>query len=257
VHPLVNGQDLGWFVFDSGAGGMVIDRTAADRLSMPVLDDEVQVLGIGSAGSSRLRQGKHFTLGPMSIDDLKFVELDLTGLSGVLGVPISGIVGFDLISRAVVELDVATPAISIHDPGTYQLTRGDWQNVQFSNNHPVVTARFEGDREGLFVLDTGSNDTVIFHAPAVERYKLLEGRTTTERRGRGIGGTVVHQRGVLEWFEFGGHRFDQLRVSFHANPDVAADIRLTGNIGTRLFSRFVMVFDYTRQRMAFVDRPPG
>jgi hypothetical protein len=253
VHPLVDGQDLGWFVFDSGAGGMVIDRAAADRIAMPVLDN-IQVIGIGSAESSRLRQGKHFTLGPMAIDDLKFVELDLAGLSGILGVPIGGIVGFDLIARAVVELDVATPAASIHDPEAYELTRGTWQAVQFSNNHPVVTARFEGDREDSFVLDTGSNDTVIFHAPTVERYKLLERRETTARRGRGIAGAVVHQRGVLEWFEFGGHRFEQVRVSFHTNPDAAADIRLAGNIGSRIFSRFVMVFDYSRERMAFVAR---
>jgi hypothetical protein len=127
--------------------------------------------------------------------------------------------------------------------------------VLFSHKHPAVRARFEGDREGVFRLDTGSDDTVTFHTPAVERFKLLGGRSTAPTRSGGVGGISSGQTGTLEWFELGGHRFERPKVGFAtAREGAFADDYMVGNIGTGFLGAFVMVFDYTNRRIAFAPR---
>ena len=46
VQPQVNGQPAGWFILDTGASGLVIERDAADRLGLSSFG-EVYVAGVG------------------------------------------------------------------------------------------------------------------------------------------------------------------------------------------------------------------
>lgn len=252
VHPKVDGEDIGWFVLDSGAGGMVIDRAAADRLGEEAFGE---VLAVGGAGKTvaRFRAGKHFELGPLTFDEPLFLELDLAFISQAFGVPIGGIVGYDLFARAVVELESASGRVALVDSAGYTLSEGSWQRLVLDERIPCIEARFEGDRAGLFKLDSGSDATVIFHAPAVRALKLLEGRKTTPARNRGVGGTDDALTGGIEWFELGGLRFDNLPASFSRTEFGAlADRYTTGNIGQGLLAAYRIVFDYPGRRLALV-----
>lgn len=252
VRPLVNGRDVGWFILDSGAGAMVIGPRAASRAGLDALG-EVHVHGVGGSEKARFRMGGRFELGPLGIEGLRFVELDLDFLSSAFGVTVGGIVGYDLFARAIVELDVEAPAVRLFDPTTYQLRAGQWDEVLLSHKHPAVRARFEGGHEGIFRLDTGAGGTVTLHAPVVERLGLLEGRTTTGGRAGGIGGVSENRRGPLEWFELGGVRFERPMVEFSkAERGAFADDYLMGNVGTGLLEAFTVVFDHAHKRIAFV-----
>jgi hypothetical protein len=250
VHPLVNGKDVGWFILDSGAAVMVIDKKAADQLGMPAFGE---IVAVGAAGmtKARFRQGETFRLGPVSINGLKYMELDLEFLSNAFGVPVGGVCGQELFSRAVVEIDISNESVALHDPARYRLEGAAWQELLFSGHVPVVRARFEG-REGLFKLDTGSDRAVSLHAPAVERYKLLSGRDTAESQTGGVGGSGESRTGKLALFEFAGRRFESLDVEFSgARQGAFSDVYTTGNIGAALLREFRLVFDYGNKRVAF------
>src|SRR5205823_6585432 len=64
VHPRVHGQDIGWFILDSGAGLSVIDKAAADALGMEAFG-HVPAVGVGGTTQARFRKGKEFRLGPL------------------------------------------------------------------------------------------------------------------------------------------------------------------------------------------------
>jgi hypothetical protein len=122
----------------------------------------------------------------------------------------------------------------------------------FSGRNPAVRARFEGDREGLFKLDTGSDANVSIHAPAVERLDLLSGRETRESQSGGVGGSRASRTGRLAWFELAGHRFEAPEVEFAAAGDGAfSDAYTVGNIGAGFLRAFRIVFDYGNKRVAF------
>ena len=251
VHPLVNGVDAGWFILDSGAGAMVIDQKTADKLAMPALG-EIVAVGVAGATKARFRRGRTFELGPLTITDTRYLELDLAFLTQVFGVPVGGICGRDFFARAAVEIEIANESVAVHDPARFRLAGAEWQELFFSGRNPAVRARFEGDQEGIFRLDTGSDQTVSLHGPAVERLKLLAGRETRESRSGGVGGTAVSRTGKLAWFELAGRRFENPEVEFAgAGPGAFSDVYTTGNIGAGFLSAFRIVFDYGNKRVAF------
>lgn len=255
VQPRVNGEEIGWFIFDSGAGGMVIDKQAADKLKLEAFG-EVPVVGIGGAQPGKYRQGATFQLGPMTLRDPVYVEINLQGVSLAMGKKISGICGAPLFRRAVVEVEVTTPRLALHDPEKYKLEGGSWQTLALKGNLPCTKAKWEGDHEALFRLDTGAANTVTFHTPAVEEWKLLEGRKTRTSASGGVGGMAAEKVGELEWFELGGHRFEKPRVAFsQAKTGAFTDEYIAGNVGNAFLSPFRLVFDYPHQRVAFVKLP--
>lgn len=252
VEPWVEGESVGMFIFDTGAGAMTIDPAVADELGLAELG-EVLAVGVGGKTTSSFRRGTRFQLGPLELEDPVYIELDLAFLEPVFGRKVAGIVGFDVLARCVAEIETGTPYVALHDPARFQLSGGSWQDVIVTENTPSVRARFEGDHEGLFRIDTGANGTLSFHAPAVRELGLLDGRTVTSSASGGVGGTTEARNGRLEWFELAGHRFEKKMVQFSlAEHGAFADRYTLGNIGQEFLAPFRMVLDYPDGRIAFV-----
>ncbi|TAH37373.1 MAG: hypothetical protein EYC70_10405 [Planctomycetota bacterium] len=254
VHPRVDGRDLGWFILDSGAGSMVLDHADAEELGTESFG-RVQAVGVGGAVQASFHRAGQFQLGPLTMDGPVFVDLDLSFLEPIFGMEIGGIVGFDVLARAVVEVDLNQPRVALHDPRTYELPRGSWQDLLLDQKLPVVRGRFEGDHDGLFRLDTGANDTLTFMTPAVERLRLLEGRETTRSMHGGVGGMQTLFRGKLQWLEIGGQRLEGLDAGFSESAGGAMhDAYTDANVGHGVLGQFELVFDYFHQRIAFLPR---
>ena len=254
VHPKVNGQDIGWFILDSGADSMVIDKVVADKLKLPKMGKE-PVVGVGGVVQAPFRTANEFSLGPGAIRNINFIEVELGDLSSVFKVPLAGIVGFDFFRRFIVQVDLKNPSVEVNNVLDYHLPRGDWTKMEFSTGNPAVQATFEGDHKAWFRLDTGANGTLTFHAPAVQKMHMLEGRETTPAEMAGVGGSTEARAGNLAWFELGGHRFKNISVVFSlAKTGAFADHYFTGNIGQDLMEPFTVVFDFGGSRVAFLPR---
>jgi hypothetical protein len=252
VEPWVEGESVGMFIFDTGAGAMTIDPAIADELGLAELG-EVVAVGVGGKTTTSFRRGTRFELGALTLDDPVYVELDLAFLEPIFGRRIAGIVGYDVLARCVAEIEMRGPTIALHDPRRFTLTGASWQELALNENTPCVRASFEGEREGLFRLDTGANGTVSFHAPAVRALGLLDGRAVTTGSSGGVGGTAETKDGTLEWFELAGERFDSPRVQFSLAEHGAFTDRYTlGNIGQSFLAPFRIVLDYPGDRIAFV-----
>lgn len=257
VHPRIDGQDVGWFILDTGAGAMCIDQAVAEDLELESVG-EVQAVGMGGKETTAFRRGKRFELGPFALARPTYVVLDLAFLRQHFGRDVAGIVGYDLFVRSVVEIETATPYLAIHDPARFAAPEAAWQRLWIHGSLPCVEASFEGDRRGLFKLDTGANGTLIFHRPAVERLGLLEGRETTSSMSGGVGGMAETRMGELAWFELGGQRFERPLVGFSmAEIGALTDRYTVGNIGQELLRPFRLVLDYPGRRIAYLPLGPA
>ena len=233
---------------------MAITRKAAKELGLPSFGEGY---GVGGGGPAKFcfRPGKSFQLGPVTLDDPVFVELDVRFLRAGPNRPVAGICGYDLLVRVVAEIDVTAPSIALHDPRQYKLPAGQWAKSANQFGNLQVEASFEGDHKAMFRVDTGNPHTLIMHTPTVDRLRMLENRKTQAVVGTGVGGSDPMRQGKLEWFELAGHRFDDPRVIFATTKRGAlATPWLAGTIGQQFLRPFLLVVDYSTQRIAFIPR---
>ena len=255
VHPKVDGEDLGWFIFDSGAGINCISTEVTEALAEGPFG-EIGARGVGGDVPAHFWRADQLVLGPLTIDDPIFMGLDLAFLERPFGVPVAGILGFEFLARCVAELDMQAGAIALFDPATYALPAGGrWEDVLLYGRHPCVRASFE-EREGVFKIDTGAaDDTVTLHYQVVHDLDLTAGRDTQASQSGGVGGNVGTRVGQLATFTLGGHEFRALPASFALEDKGAfADDYVWGNIGGKLLEPFRLVFDYPGGRLGFVPR---
>jgi hypothetical protein len=253
VHALINGQDVGWFLLDSGAGAMVIDKTIADSLQLERLNRGV-ASGLGGTFESSARAVESFEIGPMTMRNIRFGDYDFSAFNKGPGPPIAGTIGTPLFRRAIVIIDWNGPTMEIYDRQTFVLEKGEWQPLRFSNDNPAVLAKVAGTPESWYRLDSGGSGFLTLHSPFVEKWKLLEGRETAESSSTGLDGTTAARTGTIEWFEMGPHRFENPTVKFSAAEIGSfADPYLAGNIGIEVLKNFRVVLDFTGSRVAFVE----
>jgi Aspartyl protease len=254
VRPKVDGLDLGWFIFDTGAGGTILDPKAATKMKLEPMGAQTITSFLGTVPTSILRAAS-LELGPMTVSRPFFMTMDLAFLREAMGEPIVGIIGYDILSRSIAEITLADNSIKLHDPEVYRLDSATWQKLTFNQSLPVVSATFEGHREGRFRIDVGASGpgvgNVIFHAPAVDDLHLLEGRRVTRTK---IGPTEI-AIGKMAWFELAGHRFENPDVVFAIDRQgPLGDQYLDGNIGVEFLKPFRMVLDFANRRVAFLPR---
>jgi hypothetical protein len=162
-----------------------------------------------------------------------------------------------------VELNVHHKTLRLHNPSSYERDDVNWQPFYYYNRLPCIRCRFEGGREGLFLLDTGAARTLEFYAPAVQHYDLLKDRRTSQifeynyaAKDRISTGGV----GELEWFEMGGCRLANLKdVHFAGDGKEKPFTNRTpcGSIGLGLLEDFKVIFDYPHKRIAFIRLRDG
>jgi len=256
VRPKIDGHDPGWLAFDTGSGaGFTLLPSVADRLGMPRFG---RTSG-GGAGSAvhllSLRQGRTFELGPVTISNTIYAELPSElneTMRRVAGIEVVGTCGYDLFRRCVVELDIETTEALLH-PRDGGPAAERWHDLTLQYRIPSLRCRFEGDREGLFQLDTGAGPLVLFHSPAVARLGLLEGRAVQPMPVQGAAGTVDTMVGTIGWIELAGRRLADVPAMFVTGASGAlADPQTDGTFGGVLLAPKRLVFDYSRRRMAVI-----
>ena len=254
VRPEVHGRSVGTFLFDTGAGTNVITPGAARELGLDAIGSSWLGLAAG-ASAGTVRQAGTMRLGPLHIDRPTFVEMDLAPISAASGVELAGIIGYEVLRRSIVEIEVAVPRITIFDSDTPQDDELPWQDIVIYGNHVYTRGRFE-NHEGWFRLDTGAPQVpLMFNGPAVERLSLLEGRDTKKAQIDVPGGMMGVEIGEVHGFELAGHVFGSLGAIFPTETTGAfADREALGNLGQECFAPFRVRFDYARKRAAFMKR---
>ena len=119
VCPLIDGIDVGPFILDTGASGLVITKAAAEKLRLQSFG-EVFVSGVSGKVPCRFRRASEMRLGPLLVDRPVFMEMALGGIVSGVSDPVAGIVGFDAFKSAVVEVGPGGAPVRIHDPRTFK-----------------------------------------------------------------------------------------------------------------------------------------
>lgn len=255
VRVAIDGRDAGWFLFDTGSGGHVIDPRVARRFELEVVG---RVVSKNPSSEIRTRAfgARRMKLGPATFQRPVFTELDLSSLDQLTepltGEGLGGVIGFDVLASCVVELDYRAERLALYNPRRADDLDLPWQALVVRDDQPCVEAAFEGHHE-WFLLDTGSDGGALLFSPAVERLDLLQ-RETRPARASNVGGTLSYRLGLLDGFVLGGRRWDATTAQLALADDGAhASILPAGLFGCVYLKAFRVVIDCSRQRAAFVE----
>lgn len=103
IKASINGEEYGYWLFDTGASGTVIDGKAAEELELETFGS-FKVKGMAGDLDGRFRECARMQIGPLTIHDMLMMEMDCSGL--VRGGPgrVVGIIGYaftDICARVV------------------------------------------------------------------------------------------------------------------------------------------------------------
>ena len=143
------------FLLDTGAAPSIINARLVKRLGL-----ETRTSTLSAAGKVVPTQTAivpEVELGPVRADFLPVQVHDLSRLERELGIPLAGLIGLDVLSKASFRLDYENKKIEFGD----LLHKGIPVPFDARTNLAVVTVTF-GSRPARMLVDTGSGRVVLF-----------------------------------------------------------------------------------------------
>jgi hypothetical protein len=178
------------------------------------------------------------------------------------GIPVDGMVGFELFRRLVVQIDYGRRMLTFTEPGHASFANaGVAVPFVFYTHLPFVHGRID-EIPATFDIDTGSRSELDVTSPAVSRNRLRERYPRGVRvvTGWGVGGPAESYVVRLHSLTLGNVTVNapvaDLSDAAHGS---FSDSNYDGNIGSGFLKGFVVTFDYGHQMMYLrrIDPPPS
>ena len=256
----VNGTPLS-FVLDSGVGKPILFNLA-DKDSVQlnnVSEVAINGLGEGEAINALSSKGNTFQLGDIvNARQELFLVMDAgINFSPTLGIPVHGIIGFDLFRDFVIEIDYVKKVLKLHNPVTYKHKRKskvEMLDLDLIGRKAYLNAEVAlQDKKFIEVkmlLDTGSSDAIwLFENDSIP----LPKKYYDDFLGKGLAGDIYGKRTRVEKVRIGSHVLLDAKAAF---PDMLNFEAITnfgdrnGSLGGELLKRFTIVFDYPNSKIA-------
>ena len=241
------------FLLDSGASIPILDSQAAKDLGLEGVG-KFEGRGVGEGTQEvNLITLSSIGLNDLTIDSISAATVDLKPLGKYEGMPLEGVLGYDIFSRFVVKIDYENQKLTLYEPSSFEYEgKGESLPITLENNHPHIKAIIDGQYQGNFVIDTGARSSLSLHTPFVQEHDLSNktGKKIDAFSGIGIGGKVRGKLTRVQSIQIGSFRIPgPLTTLALSERGGFASEKRDGNIGGGLLKRFTVIFDYSNQRM--------
>ncbi|MBA2703559.1 MAG: aspartyl protease family protein [Blastocatellia bacterium] len=247
LRARVNDSDPLWFLLDTGATASYFDA------------EQAQALGLG--------QGNSIKSVSLNFPGVKLLNqnfsLQRLGFWIYNGHAADGLLGYDFISRFVIEIDYVNNTVSLHEPNSYKYSgSGDVVPLTLLEDDsggkvPLVSVKImqqgRAAIEGKFIADTAVRSAVSFNTPFVDANKLLQSAQQTIQVPIGGGAMVRESKqsiGRVPNVQIGQFTFKKpIAIFFQDKQGILASPEFDGVIGNEILRRFKVIFDYSRRQM--------
>jgi hypothetical protein len=237
-----------YWILDSGASMSVIDQGYANRLGLDV-QGSIKGYGFGELFDLSFVKVPEYQVGTISFASQKFyVSQGLTEKS--YEPVIAGILGYDFLSRFVVEVDYDRHAVTFHAPESF-VYRGPGATIDAPLKYRTFTLPvvLDGKYASLWSLDLGSYHSSI-HYPFAEKLGLLD-RPGVEIVSQGMSGISYEKNVRFSCLEIDRFRLDQPLISMPMEKGKGATAlgEVGGNLGNSTLRQFHLFLNYPEQKI--------
>jgi hypothetical protein len=257
VRASINGAPPGDFILDTGCTMSAVDQAFARQIGLESEGTMATsgVAGTGIGGWSQLRSVR--IAGPdgdgVEVRDLKAGVLELSDeLYRMEWEDEAGLIGYDFLSRFVVDFDFDHQVVTLYDPATFHYT-GKGAAIPFTLHAciPTIDVTINGGCSGRFIVDVGNATPMFISTEKVDQCGLFGGvRKEVQYWVGGIGGSMPETVCRLDSVAIGPFGWSQPVAGItlhHIGQAGSKDIQ--GNIGTSVLDRFRCTIDYAHSEL--------
>ena len=258
----INGVKLS-FLLDSGVSKPILfNITNTDSLQINDVET-IFLRGLGGGESVKALKSKNnfFKIGDaVNINQDIFVVFDQSiNFTPRLGVPVHGIIGYDVFKDFIVDINYRRKFIKLHAPETYSYDdckKCNTFDLTFHNNKPYINGNIlinGKPKKVKLLIDSGSTDGLwLFENDTIE---IISDSTNyfNDFLGRGLSGNVYGKRSKLDLFRLGDFQLREVNVAFPDSTSIS-HARLiedrNGSVSGEILKRFHIIMDYPNSKIS-------
>lgn len=252
----VDGHPPLWFIFDTGADFTAIEATRAKELSLTA-KGEFEARGSGAASVDiGILANPRLAFGDVEVPLRSAATIPLASLAPREGRSIDGIVGYNLISRFIVEVDYSARTLRFVDPAKWTAPEDVVElPFDFGGNTPIarvpITTKDGRTVVARLQIDCGSRGAIDLSRRFLEEHHLDAPKSAIDAPlGAGVGGATQQRIGRLESVDVAGVILKNPITSFStATSGSEASPDFDGLLGGEILRRFTMIIDYPHERL--------
>lgn len=257
----VNGVTLS-FLLDTGVSKPILFNIAnIDTLQVNNVETVyLRGLGGGEPVEALKSQNNFFEIGnAINFDQDIYVVFDSSiNFTPRLGIPVHGIIGFDLFRDFTVEINYSSKYLRLHKPETFvyrKCRKCEQFNLSFYNNKPYINGTVKIGVENLpvkLLIDTGSSDALWLFEEDSLGMKPLNNNYFDDFLGKGLSGSVYGKRTKVKSFSLKSFVLKNVNVAFPDSTSISYARKheeRNGSISGEILKRFNIIMDYKNARV--------
>ncbi|MGJ8592189.1 MAG: aspartyl protease family protein [Aquaticitalea sp.] len=263
VIPIeVNGVKLS-FLLDSGVSKPILFNIINLSDSLKINNVEtVYLRGLGSEGSIEAlkSKGNIVKIGKaINVNQEVYVVFDESiNFAPRLGVPIHGIIGYDVFRDLIIDINYASKTIKFHNPMFYKYRKCRkcrTLDLTLTQNKPYIYGMVETNSNEIpvkLLIDTGGSDALWLFEDKEKGIFPKEGNYFEDYLGKGLSGSVYGKRSKIESFSLQDFKFKDVNVAFPDSSSISIARNhkdRNGSISGELLKRFNIIFDYGNEKI--------
>ena len=264
----INGSDTLNFILDTGVRYPIITELPfVNKLNLNYLVP-VEIKGLSENETlTAYRSGNNV----ISLDgmvarnqEVQMVIDENFQISHMLGIPVHGLIGFNLFKDYVVKIDYPDEEITFYRPEHYKYRDRKSDIIvplHFDGNKPFIrTSIMTEDKTEVpvkLMVDTGASDALWLSEQSDERIRVPQNHISAFL-GRGLNGDLYGTKGRIDAVWVGPLVLPRPIVSFPEDSLIAELISANdrnGTLGAEILRRFVVTIDYRNARLTLSPTP--
>ncbi|MEM6360059.1 MAG: aspartyl protease family protein [Bacteroidota bacterium] len=263
IPVILNNQLPLKFVLDTGVRTTILtDKAYSDILNLSY-SRKYTIAGLGGDKlvEAYVTSGVSLTLPPAvkgKGHSMLVLEEDYLELRNYLGVNVNGILGYEVFSRFIVEVNYDTKILTLTTPEFFKKKRSyDEIPITVEDTKPYIKGRVvyhDGNELDLkLMIDSGASHGLFLEEDSNPNLYIPENHINSTL-GRGLGGVLRGKIARLARFEIGDKHWDNLIATFPQEDRVLDSLKNTtvfrnGSIGGEILNRFKIIFNFPQEKI--------
>ncbi|WP_066221284.1 PDZ domain-containing protein [Formosa haliotis] len=257
----INGVELS-FILDTGVAKPIVFSFLNEKDTLQINNTEayfLQGLGEGDSFEALKSKGNIFKIGDAinPSQDMYAIHDATLNFTPQLGIPIHGIIGYDLFKDFVIEINYSSRYIKIYNPNTYTYKPCDkceTINLEFYNNKPFLNADIKVHDNVVpvkLLIDSGGSDALwVFEDESQGLYE--HENYFIDFLGHGLSGSVYGKRAKIQELHLKSFILENVNVAYPDSTDIKLAKRFktrNGSVSGSVLKRFNCIVDYNKARL--------